>query len=84
MVEPETGLACRICRAPARLAPNPYFGTGLSVHEHIQICTRCAAVSFPPTPERERDEPGQEGPAGWRARLVAWLHASPGQHGARP
>ena len=24
-------LRCRICRAPARLADNPYFGTGLSV-----------------------------------------------------
>jgi hypothetical protein len=68
-------LRCRICRAPARLAANPYFGTGLSVHRQIQVCTRCQAISFPPRPERDEAVADTAPPVGWRARLGAWLHA---------
>jgi len=68
-------LRCRICRAPARLADNPYFGTGLSVHRQIQVCTRCQAISFPPRAEQDAAEAVTAPPRGWRARLGAWLHA---------
>jgi len=74
--EQGAGLRCRICRQPARLAPNPYYGTGLSVHRQIQVCTRCSAISFPPPEEPDETEAGAAPPTGWRARLGAWLHAS--------
>lgn len=77
MDETETKLTCRICRADARLAPNPYFGTGLSVHSHIQVCTRCGAISFPPAPERDAAAAPSSGAApGWGARVRSWLGAS--------
>ena len=70
------GLTCRICRAATRLEPNPYHGRGLSVHPHIQVCTRCSAISFPPRAVCDEVAPCDEPPVGWRARLAAWLHVT--------
>ena len=69
---------CPSCGKDARLAPNPYYGTGLSVHPHVVTCTHCGRLGFAPRPDsRPADDaetmPVDRGP--WR-RLTAWLGAA--------
>ena len=33
--------ACPGCGATVMASPNPFYGIGLSVHEHIRLCTEC-------------------------------------------
>jgi DNA-directed RNA polymerase subunit RPC12/RpoP len=32
---------CPTCNARTRTVPNPFFGTGLSVHRYVVQCVRC-------------------------------------------
>ena len=71
----ERSTRCTGCGETARLAPNPYFGTGLSVHRHIVTCARCGTLGFAPRSELEPttetgSTPVAVGP--WR-RLASWL-----------
>ncbi|MCW4386021.1 hypothetical protein OH146_09580 [Salinibacterium sp. SYSU T00001] len=34
-------MSCPSCRARTRTVPNPFFGTGLSVHRYVVQCVRC-------------------------------------------
>jgi len=34
-------IPCPSCRSRTRTVPNPFFGTGLSVHRYVVQCVRC-------------------------------------------
>lgn len=69
---------CTLCASPTRREINPFFGTALSVHRHVLVCTSCATVGFEPTPddapEEARCRPRR---AGLRARVAGWYRALP-------
>ena len=39
---------CPHCGQPAVVRRNPFYGTGLAVHEHLVDCEKCLRVSFLP------------------------------------
>jgi hypothetical protein len=68
-------IRCAACGETARLAPNPYFGTGLSVHRHVVTCSHCGALGFAPQSDPEPSTetgPTQVTVGPWR-RLATWL-----------
>jgi hypothetical protein len=63
---------CPYCGATANIVRNPFYGTGLAVHETIVDCGECRRVRL----QGERREPvAQPAPASaGRHRLFAVLH----------
>ncbi|KQO81851.1 MULTISPECIES: hypothetical protein [unclassified Frigoribacterium] len=69
---------CPSCGEDARLAANPYYGTGLSVHPHVVTCTHCGRLGFAPRADSGPADDAEATPAvrgPWR-RLTAWLGAA--------
>lgn len=48
---------CPHCGAPARVAPNPFYGTGLAVHKTIVDCGECRRVRLVNTRQETRTAP---------------------------
>lgn len=40
---------CPQCGRPLTRMRNPYMGSGLAVHEHVDVCDRCGTVVYVPT-----------------------------------
>jgi len=70
---------CTLCSAPTRREPNPFYGTALSVHRHVLVCTACATVGFAPAPDDDTPEEARRRPrrVGLRARVAGWYRALP-------
>ena len=70
---------CALCAAPTRREPNPFFGTALSVHPNVLVCTSCATVGFEPTAPRPDPEEARcrTRRPGLRARVAGWYRALP-------
>jgi hypothetical protein len=69
---------CTLCAAPTRREPNPFYGTALSVHRDVLVCTACGTVGFAPAaadaPEEARVRSHR---VGLRARVAGWYRALP-------
>ncbi|WP_423921594.1 hypothetical protein ACPEEZ_01100 [Frigoribacterium sp. 2-23] len=75
---PASAPACSICHGPTELRPNPYFGSGLSVHPHLRVCQRCSAVAFELVDDPiDAEEARGTTPRSLRGRLAAWYRALP-------
>lgn len=70
---------CALCDAPTRREPNPFYGTALSVHRHVLVCTACATVGFEATPDRPESEEARCRPrrASLRTRMADWYRSLP-------
>ena len=70
----ERSTPCPTCGRTARLAPNPYYGTGLSVNPHVLTCLHCRTSEFVrhPRPARSADDAGRVAPGVWQ-RITSWL-----------
>lgn len=73
---------CPRCLTRMRVVPNPYYGVGLAVHQHLSTCPQCGFVQFLPGPPRrpEPPAPAAEPPrtlAGRVRALAARLFAAP-------
>lgn len=54
--EPGLGIQlCPSCNNPTRDVRNPFYGSGLSVHEWIAVCDICKWSAFEPNPDDEPD-----------------------------
>ena len=73
---------CPHCLSRMRVSPNPYYGVGLAVHQHLAGCPRCGFVEFLPRVARPVDAPAEAAPPPppsflQRVRaLLAWLLAA--------
>jgi ribosomal protein S27AE len=47
---------CPNCGASARVVRNPFFGTGLAVHEYLIDCEECDSTSFKPNSAARSDD----------------------------
>jgi hypothetical protein len=66
--------SCQLCRLPLLLRPNPYYGTGLAVHEWMYMCPDCGWVEFLKEDAAPHDEaPPTTAPGSPRARR--WVTA---------
>jgi hypothetical protein len=66
--------SCQLCRLPLLLRPNPYYGTGLAVHEWMYMCPDCGWVEFLKEDATPHDElPPPPVPDSHRARR--WVTA---------
>jgi hypothetical protein len=70
--------SCQLCRLPLLLRPNPYYGTGLAVHEWMYVCPDRGWVEFLKEDAAPRDEsPPTTAPDSPRGRRwVAALRSS--------
>ena len=69
---------CTLCAAPTRREPNPFYGTALSVHRHVLVCTSCSTVGFAPVVADAPEEARRRShPVGLRARVAGWYRALP-------
>jgi hypothetical protein len=69
---------CTLCAAPTRREPNPFYGTALSVHRHVLVCTSCATVGFAPVVDDDPEEARvRSHRVGLRARVAGWYRALP-------
>jgi ribosomal protein S27AE len=47
---------CPNCGATARVVRNPFYGTGLAVHQYLINCEECDSTSFKPTSATPSDD----------------------------
>ena len=72
--------ACSVCGSPTERRPNPYYGSGLSVHPHLRVCPRCTTVSLEPVPASaaaDDEEARGPRPRSLRGRVADWYRALP-------
>lgn len=70
---------CPKCGARVHVVTNKFYGTGLSVHKAIRLCSRCDWVGFEsqdPNDRREKVEPAPE-PRSWMSRRFGALRRRP-------
>jgi hypothetical protein len=44
---------CPQCAHPTHEVPNPFYGTGMSVHQWLVICDVCTIATYKSSPELE-------------------------------
>ena len=73
-------LYCEQCGQAATARVNPFYGTGLSVHEFIVECSACARTDLKSGPSSDIPEAGHSDRDSWwrRAseRIVHILHSA--------